>query len=61
MNSHPDLSRQLFTLVCDDSQQVTQHEVASFTGMDRMHISQIVARLEKEGLLEIRLAGEHFS
>lgn len=37
-----------------DSQQVTQHEVASFTGMDRMHISQIVARLEKDGLLEKR-------
>ena len=37
-----------------DSQQVTQHEVASFTGMDRMHISQIVARLEKDGLLQKR-------
>ncbi|AZD86825.1 MarR family transcriptional regulator [Pseudomonas chlororaphis subsp. piscium] len=34
---------------------VTQYAVAEFTGMDRMHISQIIARLEKDGLLEKRV------
>jgi DNA-binding MarR family transcriptional regulator len=33
---------------------VTQHGIANFTGMDRMHISQIVSRLERDGLLEKR-------
>ena len=33
---------------------VTQHDIANLTGMDRMHISQIVSRLERDGLLEKR-------
>lgn len=36
-------------------EQITQHGIASFTGMDRMHISQIVSRLEKDGLVEKRI------
>lgn len=32
-------------------QSITQHGIATFTSMDRMHISQIVSRLEKAGLL----------
>lgn len=36
-------------------EQITQHGIASFTGMDRMHISQIVSRLEKDGLVEKRV------
>lgn len=38
-----------------DGEQITQNGIAHFTGMDRMHISQIVARLEKDGLLEKRI------
>lgn len=37
-----------------EGELVTQHGIASFTGMDRMHISQIVSRLERDGLLEKR-------
>ncbi|HDS1816706.1 TPA: winged helix-turn-helix transcriptional regulator [Pseudomonas putida] len=37
-----------------DCAQITQHGIANFTGMDRMHISQIVSRLEKDGLIEKR-------
>jgi DNA-binding MarR family transcriptional regulator len=33
---------------------VTQQDIADFTGMDRMHISQIIARLERDELLEKR-------
>lgn len=33
---------------------ITQHDIANFTGMDRMHISQIVSRLERGGFLERR-------
>ncbi|MQU55722.1 MarR family winged helix-turn-helix transcriptional regulator [Pseudomonas sp. FSL R10-1339] len=35
-----------------EGEQVTQHGIASFTGMDRMHISQIISRLGKDGLIE---------
>lgn len=35
-----------------DDRLIVQHDVVSFTGMDRMHISQIVSRLERDGLLE---------
>ena len=38
-----------------DGEQITQNGIAHFTGMDRMHISQIVSRLEKDGLLEKRI------
>lgn len=38
-----------------NSEQMTQHGIARFTGMDRMHISQIVSRLEKDGLIEKRV------
>ena len=38
-----------------DGEPITQNGIAHFTGMDRMHISQIVARLEKDGLLEKRI------
>lgn len=31
--------------------ETTQHDVAELTGMDRMHISQIVSRLEADGLI----------
>ena len=34
-----------------DGEQITQNGIAHFTGMDRMHISQIVSRLEKDGLV----------
>ena len=34
-----------------EGEQITQHGIASFTGMDRMHISQIISRLEKDGLI----------
>ncbi|MGE8452451.1 MAG: MarR family winged helix-turn-helix transcriptional regulator [Pseudomonadales bacterium] len=37
-----------------DCAHITQHGIANFTGMDRMHISQIVSRLEKDGLIEKR-------
>ncbi|WP_410480655.1 MarR family winged helix-turn-helix transcriptional regulator [Pseudomonas plecoglossicida] len=36
-------------------EQITQQGIASFTGMDRMHISQIISRLEKDGLVEKRI------
>lgn len=35
-----------------EGEPITQHGIASFTGMDRMHISQIISRLEKDGLIE---------
>jgi DNA-binding MarR family transcriptional regulator len=38
-----------------EGEQITQNGIANFTGMDRMHISQIVSRLEKDGLLEKRI------
>ncbi|MGA9662819.1 MarR family winged helix-turn-helix transcriptional regulator [Pseudomonas hunanensis] len=38
-----------------DCEQITQHGIANFTGMDRMHISQIVSRLERDGLIEKRI------
>ena len=38
-----------------NSEQITQQGIARFTGMDRMHISQIVSRLEKDGLVEKRI------
>lgn len=38
-----------------DCQQITQHSIANFTGMDRMHISQIVSRLERDRLIEKRI------
>jgi len=38
-----------------DCEQITQHSIANFTGMDRMHISQIVSRLERDGLIEKRI------
>jgi len=38
-----------------NAQEVTQQEVADFLELDRMHISQILTRLEQNGLIE-RLA-----
>lgn len=35
-----------------EGKKVSQHDIVVFTGMDRMHISQIVSRLEKDGLVE---------
>ncbi|NBF05696.1 MarR family transcriptional regulator [Pseudomonas sp. Fl5BN2] len=37
-----------------EGEPITQSGIANFTGMDRMHISQIVARLERDGLLAKR-------
>lgn len=38
-----------------DCVRITQHGIANFTGMDRMHISQIVSRLERDRLIEKRI------
>lgn len=39
-----------------NGRDVTQQEVVDFLGLDRMHISQIATRLEKNGLIERQTA-----
>ena len=35
-------------------QKATQQDIVSFLGLDRMHVSQIAMRLERDGLIERR-------
>lgn len=39
-----------------DGHEVTQHAMVAFLDMDRMHISQIASRLERNGLIEKKIA-----
>lgn len=39
-----------------DDREVTQQDIAAFLEFDRMHVSQIVTRLEKTGLILRRVA-----
>ncbi len=39
-----------------NGQHITQHDVIEYLGLDRMHVSQIATRLERDGLVK-RAAG----
>ncbi len=40
--------------VTREGQKATQQDIVSFLGLDRMHVSQIAMRLERDGLIERR-------